>query len=137
MKRWLLAVFCFCFFQHYYTFKWLLENMMASFLKILFLYSCSAGSSLLWKLLSSVASRGYLVAMRGLSLWQPRLLQGTVSRACRLRSCGSGATRSAVADHMTSCNGIFPDEGPNPCPCTGKWILYHLASGSPWLTSEK
>ena len=59
---------------------------------------------------SSCGKRGPLfIAVRGLSLSWPLLLQGT----------GSRRTGSVVVAHGCRCSaacGIFPDQGSNPCP---------------------
>ena len=50
---------------------------------------------------------------------------------CGARSLGTQA--SVVVVHRLSCStvcGIFPDQGSNPCPCFGRWILNH------WTTRE-
>ena len=44
---------------------------------------------------------------------------------------GSRAQASVVVTHGLSCStacGIFPDQGWNRCPCTGRWILNHCAT---------
>ena len=45
----------------------------------------------------------------GFSLWSRLLLQSTGSRHAGFRRCGSWAWCCAAC-------GIFPDQGPNPCP---------------------
>ena len=51
---------------------------------------------------------------------------GSVGVACRLQSTGS-----VVVANGLSCSeacGIFPDQGSNLCPCTGRRILNHCAT---------
>lgn len=41
------------------------------------------------------------------------------------------STDSTVVAHRLGCSlacGIFPNWGWNPCPCTGRWILYNWAT---------
>ena len=46
--------------------------------------------------------------------------------ACELQSAGSlGVTQGFICS--MAC-GIFPDQGLNPCPCIGRWILKHCAT---------
>ena len=77
-----------------------------------------------------VASGGHSSSRcAGLSLSQPPLL----------RSTGSRRADSAVVAHGLSCSaacGIFPDQGPNPCPLhwqADSQPLRHQGSPSEWF----
>ena len=59
------------------------------------------------------------------------------SRPLLLRSRGSRRSGSAVVAHGPSCSaacGIFPDQGPNPCPLHWQADSQSLRhQGSPWV----
>ena len=85
--------------------------------------------------LSPVAESGGHSSSRcaGLSLSQPLLLQSTSSRRAG----------SVVVTHGPSCSaawGIFPDQGPNPCPLhwqADSQPLHHQGSPSNYLLSTE
>ena len=65
----------------------------------------------------SVRGLSLVAASGGRSSWQCAGL--SLSRPFLLRSTGSRCTGSVVVAHGPSCSvacGIFPDQGPNPCP---------------------
>ena len=72
-----------------------------------------------------------LVAVnRGCSLAVvPELLLAVVSLVAEHELQGEQASVAAAhgPSHSAAC-GIFPDQGSNPCPCTGRLILNHWAT---------
>ena len=60
--------------------------------------------------------------------------QMAVVAGCRLSSCGLWALEhvgSVVVVHGPTCSvpcGAFPDQGSNPCPGIGRWILIICAT---------
>ena len=85
-----------------------------------------------------VASGVYsLVAMPGLLTAVISLVVEHGPQACRLPQLQNTGPwvlgQSVVVAHRLSCSvacGIFLDQGSNPCPCFGWWVLYH------WVTKE-
>ena len=116
-----------------------------TFKKYLFIYLAASGLSCgmrdlccgmwdlsLWCKGSSLQRTGLslVVVPWALALWLWRA--GSVVAVCGLSSCGVWAqqlqsTGLVAPRHVES---QFPDQGLNPCPCIGKWILKH------WTTRE-
>ena len=92
--------------------------------------------------LSLVAASGGYSSLRcvSFSLWWLLLLWSTGSRCTSFSSCSSRALErrlsscsagSVAVAHGLSCSaacGIFPDQGSNPCPRIGRWVLNHCAT---------
>ena len=69
----------------------------------------------------------------GFSLWWLILLWSMGSKCAGFISCGSRALECRLSSCGTpvSCSvacGIFPYQGSNPVPCTGRWILNHCTT---------
>ena len=101
------------------------------FLAALGLHCCS-GFSLV------AASRGYALLLRSGCSWRWLLSsQGTGSwrvsfSSFSLRALGHGLRHCGSRSSLLRIMGVFPDQGPNPCPLHGQAILNPLChQGSP------